>query len=370
VARIAIGVCGEGRGHATRMATLVEHLQDEHEIVMFSFAEGLEFLRRRFPAGASPVRIIEIPGIRFMYTRERIDLTRSIVAGLHYKYRQVWPLVDRLCPEIKKFGADLVVTDFEPALPRAGQRRGIPFVSVDHQHFLRSYDLSGLSLFLRAWAFFMGRVVSMYIKEPADTVVSAFFRPPLRKGWEHVVQTGPLLRSEILRAQPRDGGFILSYFRRHTPRKAIEALTDCGMPVKVYGLGQKEGYRNISFHSIDEHRFLEDLASCRCMISAAGNQLIGEALHLSKPMLLLPERIHAEQRMNSHYLARMGCGEAELLEKVTRNRVGAFLGKLDHLRGTMAGMQRGIDGTPEVLRILQRRLANPRDRLAPAARYI
>ena len=364
MARIAIGLCGEGRGHATRMATLVERLQGQHEIMMFSFAEGFAFLRQRFPAGASPVRIVEIPGIRFRYTRERIDLPRSIAAGLHYKYRQVWPLVDRLCPEMKKFGADLVVTDFEPALPRAGQRLGIPFVSVDHQHFLRSYDLSGLSLFLRTWAFFMGRVVSMYIKEPADTVVSSFFRPPLRKGWEHVVQTGPLLRSEILRAQPRDGGFILSYFRRHTSREAIEALTDCGMPVKVYGLGRQEDFRNISFHSIDEHCFMEDLASCRCMISAAGNQLIGEALHLGKPMLLLPERIHAEQRINSHFLARMGCGDSELLERVTRKRVGEFLGKLDDFRGAMVGERKGIDGTPEVLRVLERRLVNPNGRSA------
>ena len=339
------------------MATLVEHLQDEHEIVMFSFAEGLEFLRRRFPAGASPVRIIEIPGIRFRYTRERIDLTRSIAAGLHYKYRQVWPLVDRLCPEIKNFGADLVVTDFEPALPRAGQRRGIPFVSVDHQHFLRSYDLSGLSLFLRAWAFFMGRVVSMYIKEPADTVVSAFFRPPLRKGWEHVVQTGPLLRREILRAKPRDEGFILSYFRRQTPPGALKALNGCGMSVKVYGLGHQEAFGNISFHPIDERSFIEDLAACRCMISAAGNQLIGEAMHLGKPMLLLPERAHAEQRMNSHFLAKMGGGEFFLLENVTAERVRKFLGRLDHFRGVLAGVQGGMDGTPTVLRVIEHRLA-------------
>ncbi len=171
MAKIAIGVCGEGRGHAARMAVLVEHLQHKHEIVMYSFADGLEFLRRRFPAGASPVRVEQIPGIVFRYTRGRIDLPRSIAAGLHYKYRQVWPLVDRLFPEIEKFGADLVVTDFEPALPRVAARYGIPFVSVDHQHFLRAYDLGSLPLFLSVQAFFMSHVVSMYIKNPAETLV-------------------------------------------------------------------------------------------------------------------------------------------------------------------------------------------------------
>jgi hypothetical protein len=357
MAKIAIGVCGEGRGHATRMATLVEHLQHEHEIVMFSFADGLEFLRRHFPAGASSVRLVEIPGILFRYTRGRIALSRSIAAGLHYKYRQVWPLVDRLFPQIEELEADLVVTDFEPALPRVADRRGIPFISVDHQHFLRAYHLRGLPPLLRAQAFFMSHVVSMYIKKPADTVVSAFFRPPLRRGWHHVVQTGPLMRRDFLRAEPSEGDFVLSYLRRHTPAAAIEALAGCGMPVKIYGLGQRERVGNISFHAIDEKRFIDDLAACRCMVSAAGNQLIGEALHLGKPMLLLPERAHAEQSMNSHFLVGMGCGDFVYVEKVTRERVCRFLAELDRYRPALARVMRPLDTTLDVVRVVERRLA-------------
>ncbi|MGA1235691.1 MAG: glycosyltransferase family protein [Limisphaerales bacterium] len=360
MAKIAIGVCGEGRGHAARMAVLVEHLQHKHEIVMYSFAEGLEFLRRRFPAGASPVRVEQIPGIVFRYTRGRIDLPRSIAAGLHYKYRQVWPLVDRLFPEIEKFGADLVVTDFEPALPRVAARYGIPFVSVDHQHFLRAYDLGSLPLLLRVQAFFMSHVVSMYIKNPADTVVSAFFRPPLRRAWNHVEQTGPLMRRDFLRAEPSEGDFVLSYLRRHTPASALDALAGCGLPVKVYGLGQRERVGDITFHAIDENRFIEDLAACGCMVSSAGNQLIGEALHLGKPMLLLPERAHAEQSMNSHFLAGLGCGDFVYVEDVTRERVRQFTGQLERFRPALLGVRGRMDSTSDVVRVIERRLAKKR----------
>ena len=365
MAKIAISLCGEGRGHATRIATLVERLERDHEILIFTSADALEFLGRRFPPAVLPgkagssVRLVEIPGIVFQYSGGRLDVPRSIAAGLDYQARQVGPLVDRMIRDLDAFGADLAVTDFEPALPRAAARQRIPLVSVDHQHFLLAYDLGSLPLSLRWQAWFMSHAVWMYVSDATDTVVSAFFRPPLRRGWEHVVQTGPLLRREVVRAEPRDEGFVLSYLRRHTPFEAITALADCGMPVKVYGLGHREHVGNISFHAIDERRFIEDLAACRCMVSAAGNQLIGEALHLGKPMLVLPERAHAEQLMNSHFLAGMGCGDFALLEQVTRERVRGFFDGLDRFRPALAGVQGRMDGTPDVVRVIEHRLAHP-----------
>ena len=359
MAKIAISLCGEGRGHATRIATLVERLERDHEILIFTSADALEFLARRFPVSGSSVRLVEIPGIVFQYSGGRLDVPRSIAAGLDYQARQVGPLVDRMIRELDAFGADLAVTDFEPALPRAAARQQIPLVSVDHQHFLLAYDLGSLPLSLRWQAWFMSHAVWMYVSDATDTVVSAFFRPPLRRGWEHVVQTGPLLRREVVRAEPRDEGFVLSYLRPHTPFEAITALADCGMPVKVYGLGHREHVGNISFHAIDERRFIEDLAACRCMVSAAGNQLIGEALHLGKPMLVLPERAHAEQLMNSHFLAGMGCGDFALLEHVTRERVRGFFDGIDRLRPALEGVRGRMDGTPDVVRVIEHRLAHP-----------
>jgi uncharacterized protein (TIGR00661 family) len=373
MAKIAISLCGEGRGHATRIATLVEHLQTEHEILIFTSADALEFLSRRFSEAGSPgagrprVRLVEIPGIVFQYSGGRLDVPRSIAAGLDYQARQVGPLVDRLIRELDAFGADLAVTDFEPALPRAAARQEIPLVSVDHQHFLLAYDLGALPLTLKWQAWFMSQAVWMYVNGATDTVVSAFFRPPLRRGWEHVVQVGPLLRPEILHARPRDEGFILSYLRRHTPFEAVTALADCGLPVKVYGLGHRERVGNVSFHAIDERQFVEDLAACRCMVSAAGNQLIGEALHLGKPMLLLPERAHAEQLMNSHFLTDMGCGDFTLLEQVTRERVRAFLDGLERFSPSLAGVAGRMDGTRDVVRVIEHRLAQHVDGAVSAA---
>lgn len=356
--RIAISLCGEGRGHATRIATLVEHLAVAHEVVVFTSADALAFLRKRFPPGKTPVEVREIPGLVFEYTGGRIDLLRSVTSGIDYQARILGPLVERLIGEIDDFNADLGITDFEPALPRACARKGIPLVSIDHQHFLLAYDLGSLPRSLQWHAWLMGHAVWMYTFGATDTIVSAFFRPPLKRGWEHVVQVGPLLRREIRAASPRDGGFILSYLRRHTPFTVLAALADCGLPVRVYGLGEREAFGNLDFRDIDERRFVDDLAECRAVIAAAGNQLIGEALHLGKPLLVLPEAAHAEQSMNAHFLAAMGCGDMCVLEGVTRERVVGFLASLDRFRPALARVEGRMDGTDAVLAVLDNRLAS------------
>ncbi len=358
MAKIAISLCGEGRGHATRIGTLVEQLEDDHEILIYTSGDALAFLGRRFPAGKGGVEVREIPGLLFQYTGGRLDVMKSIAAGLDFQARSLGPLVDRLMAELDAFGADLAVTDFEPSLPRACARQQIPLVSVDHQHFLLAYDLGTLPWSLQWQAWLMSQAVWMYLSGAADTGVSAFFRPPLRRGWEHVVQVGPLLRREIVRAKPADGGFVVSYLRRHTPFSALAALADCGVPVRVYGLGGRDPVGGMTFHDIDETRFVDDLVHCRALIAAAGNQLIGEALHLGKPMLVLPESSHAEQLMNSHFLEATGCGEYCPLEEVTAERVELFLARLDRFQPALAGVVGRMDGTPAVVDVIARRLGH------------
>jgi uncharacterized protein (TIGR00661 family) len=356
MSRIAISLCGEGRGHATRIRTLIERLPADHEILVYTSADALAFLSGHCAPLRPRVRLEEIPGVVFQYTAGRLDVMRSIAAGLDYQARQLGPLVDRMIRDLETFAADLAITDFEPALPRAAGRLGLPLVSVDHQHFLLAYDLDSLPWTLQWNAWFMSRAVWMYVTEAADTVVSAFFRPPLRRGWEHVVQVGPLLRREILGAVASDEGFVLSYLRRHTPFSAVEAIAACGLPVKIYGLGEREPLGRCSFHAIEEKRFVEDLAACRCLVSAAGNQLIGEALQLGKPLLVLPERAHSEQLMNSHFLEAMGCGEFAILEEVTPERVRAFIDRLPGFGPALAAIRGRMDGTDEVLRVIDHRL--------------
>jgi uncharacterized protein (TIGR00661 family) len=353
---IAISLCGEGRGHATRIGTLIEALEHDHRLLVYTSDDAYRFLAQRFSVGHPRVTIQEIPGIVFQYTGGRLDVMRSIRAGFEFRARQLGPLVDRLMRDCEAHDVSLAITDFEPALPRAASRQGIPLVSVDHQHFLLAYDLDVLPWNLQWNAWFMSHAVWMYVMEAVDTVVSAFFRPPLRSGWEHVVQVGPLLRRDVAVATPSSGGYLLSYLRRHTPFAAVESLAAAGMPVKVYGLGARDPVGLVSFQAIDERQFVKDLAGCTAVIAAAGNQLIGEAIHLGKPLLVLPERAHGEQSMNAWFLRGMGCGDFVPLEEVTPRHVRDFLADLDRFSTPLASRTGRMDGTPRVLDVIRGRL--------------
>jgi uncharacterized protein (TIGR00661 family) len=356
MARIAISLCGEGRGHAARICTLVERLGGGNDFLIATTTEALEFLRGRC-GGRGDVRFIELPGIRFRYVGDRLDVSRTVLDGLRFRALELPALVERMVRELDRFAPDLAITDFEPVLPRAASRLRVPLVSLDHQHFLVAYDVRVLPWHLRCTARLMGIAVRLFVPQAAATVVSAFFRPPLAAGWEHATQIGPLLRRSLLAAVPHDGCHLVSYLRQHTPPVVLDALAAAGVPVRVYGLGRRDPVGGVSFHDVDERRFIADLAGCRGVVAAAGNQLIGEAIHLGKPLLVLPERAHAEQTINAHFLTAEGCGEFVPLERVDTAAVRGFLDRRETFAAPLATRQGGMDGLPAAARAIATAIA-------------
>ena len=352
MAKIFISLSGEGRGHATRVRAVVESLRHEHEIHLFASGDAFQFLRPHY--GNSDVKVQRISGLRFHYSASnRLHFAKTgAEAG---KFARRLPLLVRMLA--RRIGAenpDLVVTDFEPALPRAAARMGVPFVSLDHQHFLTTYDLSSLPFHLRCHAAFMSLVVRVYYQGQRENIVSSFYFPPLRKNAGKVTQVGVMLRPEVLTAEPSNHGHLVAYWRRFASDEVINALRASGREVRIYGLGDRPSSGNLRFCAIDEQRFIEDLASCEALVSTAGNQLVGEALYLGKAAFVVPEARNFEQYINGHFLAKSGAGEWCEMQKVTPERLNGFLGKLDHYRSHICSSR--INGLPSTLEALRRHL--------------
>lgn len=306
MARIFYSMAGEGRGHAARARAMVEALRGEHELTLFAPGDAYDLLAPVY--GGTDVRVFRIPGLRFHYTAgHAIDPIRTVreATGYLWRYRR---LVGRIKRSLREDGADLAITDFEPALARAAEECGVPYVSLDHQHFLVVNDLSGLPWALRWKARLMGLFVRLYCRAPVETIVSQFYAPPLLPEYAQVTQVGVLLRPEILARQAEPGRHVLAYLRREMPANVLEAFRSLGLPVKVYGLGEQPRMGEVEFLPVSQQAFIDDLAAASIVISTAGNQLVGEALYLRKPVLAMPEANNFEQRINAHYLAEGGWG--------------------------------------------------------------
>ncbi len=353
MATILYSLSGEGRGHCTRVRAVVERLRERHRVVLFAPGQAYEPLREAFARSEVPVH--RLRGLRFRYGASGGLAPLGTAAGALAYIRKLNGTLAFLDAHLKRERPDLCITDFEPALPRAARRLGIPFVSLDHQHFLTVNDLSSLPSGLRAAAWGMSLVVRAYYQGQAATVVSSFCAPPLRPGLRNVHQVGPLLRPELRRVLPRREGFLLVYLRRGGMEGVLSALRRLGLDARVYGAGERPPEDRLTFRPIGESGFLADLAACEALITTAGNQVVGESLFLGKPVLALPEPGNFEQAINAHFLRLGGAGDWADPRSLTSRRVETFLNALPLYRDRIGSEAR--DGTQAAVDLIERQLA-------------
>lgn len=344
-------MAGEGRGHAVRARVLAELLRHDHELTLFAPGDAYHLLHPLF--SGSDVRVIRIPGLRFKYINGRLSFFETTKAAAKFLWH-LPRLLSRLERVISRSSPDLVITDFEPSLPRAAQRCGVPFISLNHQHFLLANDLSKLPLPLRRRASLMGMIVGAYYTGQQETIVSSFYSPPLKPLYQHVTQIGVLLRPHILKACKERGKHLLAYIRKDALPNVIQAFRHCGRPVKVYGLGRLPDEDSVRFCEVNDAAFVEDLATCEAVITTAGNQLVGEALYLEKPVLAMPEVNNFEQFINGFFLEQSGTGSTVPLEQVTPQDITCFLDRADEFL-TKINPEK-LNGNDQALASIQRNL--------------
>jgi uncharacterized protein (TIGR00661 family) len=345
MANIFYSVMGEGRGHATRARTLTEVLRLQHRVVLFAGGDAFRFLAPLYLG--SEVEVREIPSLRFAYrSRGRVNSLETarqvmnFVAGMRTEIR-------RLTAEMRSERPELVITDFEPLLPRAAEKAGVPYVSLDHQHFLIENDLSSLPRSLRWMLSLLRPGVKLMYRRQAATIVSSFYAPGILPSARKVFQVRSMIRPELAQRQPTIGKHVLVYLRRSTPDAVLDVLAHQPHEFRIYGRGEQAARGNLQFRPISESGFLDDLSSANAVVCAAGNQLLGECLFLGKPVFALPETGQHEQRINAHFLEQSGCGVWCSPEDFNAIQVQSFFASLEHLRG---GDERlNYNGTPHAV---------------------
>lgn len=353
--RIAYGVFGYGRGHATRAAAVLPELCRRHDVRIFAGADAYDQL-------APDYSVTRIPTIGYRY-----DKRGGISAWLTAK-DNAGHLVDMLLhgrefsqvrADVQHFAPDLVISDAEPWMHRIARHLGIPRIGFDH---------FGIMVYCKPKIPFGDRIrsrrdVFVYralMGKPDRIIVSSFYHAKPR--WPRVRVIGPLLRDEVLRAAPTRGEHLLVYFNKgvYQFKPHIEqALRAAGLPCRIYGTARRGVEGRLAFLPMSNAGFVEDMATCRAIVSTAGNQLVGEAVHLGKPMLVMPENC-VEQRLNAASLERRHFGRAVRQRDFSIDHLQKFLANeeryLTHIRcASRNGRQEAIDAIEEFIAELQGR---------------
>jgi uncharacterized protein (TIGR00661 family) len=339
--RILYGLCGEGKGHATRSLVAIRHLTARgHEVLAAGSGQAFPLLAKNHP------RSLEIIGLSMSCAGGELDLGGSVELNLQ-KLPEMLVRNSDAWSEAERFQPQAVISDFDSFSWLFAAAKSLPLVSFDNAQILprcvhdprllaRHPDgFSALDTFVRS-------------KAPSahHYIVTSFFFPPVRPECAaNTTLIAPVLRESVLRvlsrADPRIGGSAdqrsgtegpaLVYKTASLPDDVfLQALSDVRASFVVYGCSERATLPpNCIRRPFSEDGFIRDLASCSAVIGNAGMSLIGEALAFGKPVYGVPVKGQFEQVLNAEYLTllRYGMG-AETLEP---NALAHFLKRAPEL---------------------------------------
>lgn len=357
--RILYGVHGYGRGHATRALAILPHLAARHQVHVLAGGDAWQTIAPDHP-------VTRIPTLGFAYSQRGGIRCRS---NWHTFVRNLPALLDLLCSGptfqlvrslVEEFSPDAIISDAETWSHQVARELGIPRIGIDHIGIM-THCRPELARWDRWTTIFDKTCYRLLTGRPDRVIVSSFFDAPPRNPRVRVVAA--LARAEVRQMQPRAGGHLVVYLNRGREQLhegMVRELGRVGVPVHVYGARERGRIGALCFLPLSNLPFLEDLASCRAVISTAGNQLVGEALALGKPVLVFPERC-AEQRMNALAVERMGIGRQATWNQFTAETIRQFL---EESPAYLAQIRRhDRDGLSETLAAIESALAE----LVPAA---
>lgn len=298
--RIFYGLCGEGLGHATRTMAVIDYMPDV-EFHIFTYGAAETYFKR-----INYQHLYPIDGMMFSYKDDRVDSWGTLDSAYKFITGPMKKNVEFITEKAKEIKPDLFISDFEPSVPRAAKECGGKLISLDNQHRFAYVDMIHLPLWLRVYGWFCGFVAKLMVPNPDHRIISTFHWDKIRIRGHNVVLTNGLLRKEVAEMTVKRHDYILVYLRKSISTKVLEAIRNLDESFIVFGYVDPElkvdleRQGNFEFY-LPSPVFVHYLASCKAVISTAGNQLMTEARYFGKPIIYIPEPGQHEQAINAAY---------------------------------------------------------------------
>ncbi|MBD3288576.1 glycosyltransferase, partial [candidate division KSB1 bacterium] len=288
--RILYGIQGEGRGHASRSLHIIEQLRQRgYDVCIFAGGDALSIIREH------NVPFRNVPVFRFSHDEKgAVSIFRTFLSNFSQFLGVLFQSGKRykkILREVKNFDPDFIISDFEPYLSRIAYRLGIPSMVINHQNFLiesRLPQFRSLRKKIKLWL--LQIFIRLFSCKPDKIIVSAFHHFPAQNK-SNATFVGPYIPENIRTAHISDGTHFTVYLKE--PHyidfilPVIRNLTEFSFEIFSNWnqiANQLPNCERITFRSISRKNFLDSLASSKALLTTAGNQVIGEAIYLQKPI--------------------------------------------------------------------------------------
>ena len=310
---------GEGRGHLTQAISLSSILRKNgHEVVGALVGKNKERVIPKFFYDKIGTEVITYNSPNFVWNKAETDvkLFQTVVSNMTAsKFKDYNKSMDLIHNEIKEREPDVVINFYEllAGLTNLRYNEQTPFISMAHQYLImhsqypfRKMDNQNmlylkLNTFLSSYGSSKKLGLSFYDMEE-DTNNNISIVPPL-------------LRDEVLKLKTTQGDYILTYivvkgfveeimkWHYENPEQKLHVFWDKNDESEETKIDD-----TLTFHKINDIKFLEYLANCKAFVTTAGFESVCEAMYLNKSIMMIPT--HVEQKINSLDAQSSGIGIA------------------------------------------------------------
>jgi uncharacterized protein (TIGR00661 family) len=282
--KILYSVQATGNGHISRAMEILPYLERYGKVDVFL-------------SGANHSLELDLP---VKYRSKGLCLFYNNSGSLNYGkiVRNFAPL--RIWKEVRDLPVekyDLVLNDFESITSLACAMKKVPSVNFghqasfvspktprpDHREWLGEWILRN---YARATQY-----IGLHFKQYDDFILP------------------PVIKKEILQAEPRDKGHITVYLSSHSDESVarhLHPLKDFRFQVFSKEIRQPIQRGNILYIPVGKAAFDKSLITCKGVITGAGFETPAEALYLGKKLLTIPIHGQYEQFCNAAALKKMG----------------------------------------------------------------
>jgi uncharacterized protein (TIGR00661 family) len=192
---------------------------------------------------------------------------------------------------------DLVLNDFECITALACAFKKVPSVNFGHQASFQSPKTP--RPLQKNW---MGEMILQNYARATQYIGLHF------QAYDDFILP-PVIKKEILRAEPTDKGHITVYLSSYSDQeldKIFSKLKDFSFQVFSKEVNQAVKKNNILFIPVNGDAFNKSLINCRGIITGAGFETPAEALYLGKKLMVIPIGGQYEQSCNAAALEKLG----------------------------------------------------------------
>lgn len=334
--KVLFGICGIGNGHCSRQLPILSRLlKDGHQIMVFTYGEGIPFFANRFPKYhnltivpvADPYYVGAVHGLDFARTaqseKNNQDFIKINAQAMHRATQE--------------FGTpDLVVSDYEMVAAQYAYAKQAPLVTVDQQSKYLVGDF--IPVLNNTSCKDEVERLSLFFPKAKKRIAVSFFRVDRKPSDFDVEVYPPMIRPDVIQAKgshKSEKPSILVYVTAQseqptehwisTIQKALpnDFSAHFFLPLKVE-LPENRG--RFHFYHHGDKRFDSILFASHGIISTAGHNLLTEAMYLEKPVYAIPLPVY-EQQINAYVVAQGGFGVSATA--ITEESIRDFISKLD-----------------------------------------